>query len=141
MANTPLSPSSALGAYNATLPTYTDGNPTEVQTDNRGRLLVTSSGAAPVGGGITYTDKTITSLSGSSQTLIAANSSRKSLMFKNGASPVAVNILGGTAAIGGAGCMTFQAYEGFALTGADCPLGAITVIGTAANYIGAFEGT
>jgi len=103
--------------------------------------VVTGSGAAPVGGGVTYTDKTITSMSGSSQTLIAANAARKSILFKNGATAVAVNILGGTAAIGGAGCMTFQAYEGFSLTGADCPLGAITVIGTAANYIGAFEGT
>ena len=129
------------GQYQATPKTFGDGQTILAQTDAQGNLKTTPSGTAPVGGGITYTDKTITSLSGSSQTLIAANTARKSLMFKNGANPVAVNILGGTAAIGGAGCMTFQAYEGFALTGADCPLGAITVIGTAANYIGAFEGT
>lgn len=129
------------GQYQTDVTTVRDGDSALVRITADRELIVVNGGSAPVGGGITYTDKTITSLSGSSQTLIAANSSRKSLMFKNGASPVAVNILGGTAAIGGAGCMTFQAYEGFSLTGADCPLGAITVIGTAANYIGAFEGT
>ena len=129
------------GQYQASPKTFGDGDTILVQVDAKGNLKTSASGDAPVGGGITYTDKTIASLSGSSQTLIAANSARKSLLFKNGATAVAVNILGGTAAIGGAGCMTFQAYEGFALTGADCPLGAITVIGTAANYIGAFEGT
>ena len=129
------------GQYQASPKTFGDGQTVLVQVDAKGNLLVTGSGAAPVGGGVTYTDKTITSLSGSSQTLIAANAARKSILFKNGATAVAVNILGGTAAIGGAGCMTFQAYEGFSLTGSDCPLGAITVIGSAANYIGAFEGT
>lgn len=45
MANTPLSPSSALGVYNETLPTYLDGNPTEMQTDERGRLIVVGGGS------------------------------------------------------------------------------------------------
>ena len=129
------------GQYQATPKTFGDGDTILAQVDAQGNLKTTPSGVTPVGGGVTYTDKTITSLSGSSQTLIAANAARKSLLFKNGATAVAVNILGGTAAIGGAGCMTFQAYESFSLTGADCPVGAITVIGTAANYIGAFEGT
>lgn len=111
-----------------------------LQVDSQGNLKVTGS-VIPVGGGVTYTDKTITNLTGSSQTLIAANPARKSLMFKNGATVVAVNILGGSAVIGGAGCMTFQPYEGYVMEGPSCPLGTITVIGTAANYIGAFEGT
>lgn len=99
---------------------------------------VTTSGP---GGGLTYTDKTITSLSGSSQTLMAANSGRRSLLIKNGDTNVAVNILGGTAAIGGAGCLTLQPYEALFLSGVDCPLGAITIIGTAAKYCSAFETT
>lgn len=95
---------------------------------------------ASIGGGIAYTDKTITSATGSSQTLAAANASRKSLLIKNGASPTGVNILGGTAAIGGAGTLTLQAFEMLFLSGADCPVGAITVISTASAYISAFEG-
>lgn len=101
-------------------------------------LPVTSSG---IGGGITYTDKTITSATGASQTLAAANASRKSILIKNGAANAGVNITGGTAAIGGAGTITLAAYEFFALTGADCPVGEITVITTAGNYVSAFEGT
>ncbi len=93
-----------------------------------------------VGGGITYTDKTITSATGSSQTLAAANASRRCLIIKNGASPTGVNLLGGTAAIGGAGTITLQAYESLYLSGAECPTGAITVISTAAAYISAYEG-
>lgn len=100
-------------------------------------LPVTSSG---IGGGITYTDKTITSASGSSQTLAAANASRKSLLIKAGASATGVNINGGTAAIGGAATLTLQPYESLFLSGEDCPVGAITVISTAAAYISAFEG-
>ena len=93
------------------------------------------------GGGITYADDTITSLSGVSQALVVANPLRKSLLFKNGAATVAINILGGTAAIGGVGCMTLQPYEGLALTGADCPVGGVNVIGSVAHYFNAFEGT
>jgi len=86
-------------------------------------------------------DRTITSLTGSSQTLIpAATRPRKRLIIKNGAAPAGINLLGSTAVLGGAGTMTLQAYEGITLTGADCPQGAITAIGTAANYITAFEG-
>lgn len=93
-----------------------------------------------IGGGITYTDKTITSATGASQTLAAANTSRKSLLIKNGASPTGVNLLGTTAAIGGAATLTLQPYEALFLSGSDCPTGAITVISTAAAYISAYEG-
>lgn len=100
-------------------------------------LPVTSSG---IGGGITYSDKTITSATGSSQTLAAANASRKSILIKNGASQTGVNLNGGTAAIGGSATLTLQPFEMLFLSGADCPVGAITVISTAASYISAFEG-
>lgn len=93
-----------------------------------------------IGGGITYTDKTITSATGASQTLAAANSSRKSLLIKNGGSPTGVSLTGATAAIGGAATLTLQPFESLFLSGADCPVGNITVISTATAYISAFEG-
>ncbi len=93
-----------------------------------------------VGGGITYTDKTITSATGSSQTLAEANASRKSILIKNGASPTGVNLNGGTAAIGGAATLTLQPFELLFLSGEDCPVGAITVISTASAYVSALEG-
>lgn len=102
--------------------------------------LPVQQGTPPVGGGITYTDKTITSASGASQTLAAANAARKSILIKNGASNTGVNINGGTAAIGGAATLTLLPYESLFLSGADCPVGAITVISTAAAYISALEG-
>ena len=86
-------------------------------------------------------DRSITSLSGSSQALVPARASlRKRLIFKNGAAIAAINIIGGTAAIGGAGCITLQPYEGLALTGRDCPLAAVNVIGTAGQYFNCLEG-
>lgn len=117
-------------------------------TANRGAIpvaddnpLPVQQGTPPIGGGITYTDKTITSASGSSQTLAAANTSRKSLLIKNGGSATGVNLNGGTAAIGGAATITLQPYEPLFLSGADCPTNLITVISTATAYISAFEGT
>lgn len=116
-------------------------------TSNRGAVPVADDNPLPVtlsavaGGGVTYADKTITSASGSSQTLAASNTSRRSLVIKNGASQTGVNILGTTASIGGAATITLQPFEGFTLTGSDCPTGAITVISTATAYISAFEGT
>ncbi len=111
---------------------------TQVADDNP---LPVVQAAPPVGGGVTYTDRTKTSLSGSSETLVAANAARRSLLIKNGASAVAIGLTGATAAIGGAGSLTLQPYEGLHLSGADCPVGAITVIGTASAYCNAYEGT
>lgn len=85
-------------------------------------------------------DRTITSLSGSSQTLMAANPIRKRIIIKNGAFNAGVNLLGSTAAIGGAGTITLLPYEALILTGDDCPKTAITVIGTATAYLSALEG-
>lgn len=98
------------------------------------------------GGSITRTlgnvDRSITSLSGSSQTLLnaASRASRKRIIMKNGGTAAGVNLNGGTAAIGGAGTITLAAGEGLSLSGRDCPQGAITVIGTAAAYFSCFEG-
>lgn len=130
---------SIVGLYEATPTSTSDGKERRVGITATGAVRTVSDGAI-VGGGITYTDKTITSASGSSQTLAASNASRKSIIIKNGASVTGVNINGGTAVIGGAATLVLQPYEGLSLSGADCPVGAITVISTAAAYISAFEG-
>lgn len=93
-----------------------------------------------VGGLITYTDKTITSASGSSQTLAASNALRKSILIKNGASQTGVSLTGATAVIGGAATITMQPFDWLFLSGADCPTGAITIITTATAYVSAYEG-
>lgn len=105
-----------------------------------GTPVAVQQGTPPVGGGITYTDKTITSATGSSQTLAASNAARKSILIKNGGSATGVNINGGTAVIGGAATITLQPFESLFLSGADCPVGAITVISTATAYVSAYEG-
>jgi hypothetical protein len=45
-----ISPSTMVGQYNATLPTYTDGQPSYAQTDSRGRMLavISNPATAPV---------------------------------------------------------------------------------------------
>lgn len=125
------------GIYNATAPTLADNQAYPLRVDSRGRILMTST---VVGGEITYTDKTITSATGSSQTIMASNSSRKSLIIQAVNTQVGVNINGGTAAIGGAGTLVLMPGKDLILTGADCPVGAITVIATASTYIPAYEG-
>jgi hypothetical protein len=67
-----------------------------------------SVAAAPLNAiGITPTDRTITSATGASQTLMAANAARHSLTVENtGNANCGVNPTGGTAAIGGAGTLT-----------------------------------
>lgn len=88
-------------------------------------------------------DRSITSLTGSSQSLLGSGIDqrlRKRIIFKNGPAIAAINLNGGTAAVGGADCITLQPYEGLALDGKDCPMTAVTVIGTAAQYFGCYEG-
>lgn len=143
MTNTPLSPSSALGAYNVTLPTYTDGNPTEVQTDSRGRLLVTPSGAAPSGGGITWGAPTAVAVTAgpASTTLVAANANRKALSIWNPTTnaQMSVDIAGGTAVLAtGRPILPGGTLD---LSGAECPVGAITFIGTAGQSLVYQQGT
>lgn len=67
-----------------------------------------SIAAAPlIAIGITPTDRTVTSATGASQTVMAANASRHSVTIVNtGSANCGVNPTGGTAAIGGAGTLT-----------------------------------
>lgn len=84
--------------------------------------------------GITPTDKTITSASGSSQTMTNALSTRKALVIQNtGNANCGVNPTGGTAAIGGAGTLTLVPQGSYAPR---IPtLSAVTIICTAGQPI------
>ncbi len=88
--------------------------------------------------GITPTDRTIASTSGASQTLMAANATRRQVLIQNtGNANCGVNPTGGTAVIGGAGTLTLVpngSYQPIIPT-----LAAITVICTAAQPIYAEE--
>lgn len=130
------------GKYKATPVAMADGQTPEVQTDAYGRLLIVS-GAIMTGGGITYTDKTIATLAGSSETLAAANTSRKVLIIQNtGNANIGVRIFNaGTAAIGGAATITLASGSSpLVLSGAECPTSAVTVIGTAGQPVFCVEG-
>lgn len=84
--------------------------------------------------GITPTDRTIASASGSSQQIMAANASRRSLSIQNtGNANCGVNPTGGTAAIGGAGTITLAPLGSY--TPRVPTLSAVTVICTAAQPV------
>lgn len=88
--------------------------------------------------GITPTDRTITSATGSSQTVMASNASRKGLTVQNtGSANCGVNPTGGTAAIGGAGTITL--LPGGSYTPRIPPMSAVTAICTATQPLYANE--
>src|SRR5882724_9384767 len=70
-------------AYNSVAPTCTSGVFCWLQVDVNGQLKVTGSFASSNPVGITPTDRTITSASGASQQIMAANASRHSLTIVN----------------------------------------------------------
>lgn len=95
--------------------------------------IVANSGAAALVG-ITPTDRTVTSATGSSQTMMAANAARHQLTIVNtGNANCGVNPTGGTAAIGGAGTITLSPLGAY--TPRIPTLSAVTVICTAAQPI------
>jgi hypothetical protein len=88
--------------------------------------------------GITPTDRTIASTSGSSQTLMAANAARHSLTIMNpGNANCGISPTGGTAVIGGAGTLTLAPLGAY--TPRIPTLSAVTVICTAGQPIYADE--
>lgn len=88
--------------------------------------------------GITPTDRTITSATGASQTVMAANASRHSLTIVNsGSSNCGIDPTGGTAVIGGAGTLTLT--PGGAYTPRVPTLSAVTAICTAGQPLYADE--
>jgi hypothetical protein len=117
-------------------------NPTGSQATNNQYLPCSSTTPLQIGGsitttapvGITPTDHTITSASGSSQQIMAANASRHSMTIENtGNANCGVNPTGGTAAIGGAGTITLAPLGAY--TPRVPTLSAVTVICTAGQPI------
>lgn len=101
-------------------------------------VQTTSSSAGNVPIGITPTDRTVTSATGSSQTVMNANSSRKQLTIVNtGNANCGINPTGGTAVIGGAGTLTLAPLGAY--TPRVPSLAAITAICTAAQPLYADE--
>lgn len=97
-------------------------------------VTVTGTTTSAAGLGITPTDRTIASATGSSQQMMAANASRHSLTIVNtGSANCGVNPTGGTAVIAGAGTITLVP------TGSYTPrvptLSAVTVICTSGQPI------
>lgn len=94
-----------------------------------------SIAAAPLNAiGITPTDRTVTSATGASQTMMAANAARHSLTIVNtGNANCGVNPTGGTAVIGGAGTLTLSALGAY--TPRISTLSAVTVICTSGQPI------
>ena len=89
---------------------------------------------------VLLTDRTITSLTGSSQSLMAQNMTRYVVIIENsGADNIGVNLAGGVAAIGGAGTLTL-APGGSIVLDTTAVGNAINVIGTAAQPVCAYEG-
>lgn len=76
-------------------------------------------------------DKSIASLSGSSQPLLPANPDRRYLLIQNtGSANVGVNLAGGTAALGGLGTITLAPNGSYEPDSNFIPTNAVTVIGT-----------
>ena len=130
------------GQYNsAGPPTATANTMLPVQVSAQGYVL--TQGVAPVGGGITWGAPTAVAVTAgpASTTLIAANAARKAIMIWNpvGNAQMGVDISGGTAAL--ATGQPLLSGDVLVLTGAECPVGAITFIGTAAQSLVYQQGT
>jgi hypothetical protein len=88
-----------------------------------------------------YTDRSIASLSGSSEQLMPANANSRFILISNAnaVNPIAVNLTGAAAALNTAGSMTLLAGEFLRIDNFP-PNSIITVIGTAADIVTAYEG-
>lgn len=86
-------------------------------------------------------DCSISSLSGSSQQVVAANPQRQYLMlFNSGANTVYVNLAGGTAASSGASSIPLGVGASVVVNGANVSRSAVTVTGTSTQPITCYEG-
>lgn len=123
-------------------PTYTANTEIPVQVDAQGYLLVRDAGP-PVGGGITWGAPTAVAVTAgpTSTTLVAAVAGRRAIQIWNpvGNAQMSVDIAGGTAVL--ATGRPLLAGAGFVLTGEECPVGAITFIGTAGQSLVYQQGT
>lgn len=96
----------------------------------------------PVGGGITWGAPTAVAMTGSSKTFVAANASRKALIYWNpSANAGAAYDLSGAAVTLAGGIPLAAGATPSVLTGSECPVGIITAIGTSTQNLYYVEGT
>ena len=123
-------------------PTETTNALIPLVCDAEGYLLTKDAGP-PVGGGVTWGAPTAVAVTAgpASTTLVAAVAGRRAIQIWNpiGNAQMSVDIAGGTAVL--ATGRPLLAGAGFALTGEDCPVGAITFIGTAGQSLVYQQGT
>jgi hypothetical protein len=113
---------------------FNNGSSQAVPVTSGNPLPVTGSVSTSAAVGLTPTDRTITSASGASQQIAAANAARHSLTIVNtGNANCGVNPTGGTAAIGGAGTLTLAPLGAY--TPRIPTVSAVTVICTAGQPI------
>ncbi len=102
-----------------------------------------NTGVAPVGGGITWGAPTAVAVTAgpTSTVLVISTATRKAIQIWNpiGNAQMSVDIAGGTAVL--ATGRPLLAGSSITLTGAECPVGAITFIGTAAQSLVYQQGT
>jgi hypothetical protein len=117
---------------------YTDGAGGQALTDAQLRASpVEVTPTQPIGAA--YTNRSIANLSGASEQLMPANANRRVLIVSNeGATAVAVNIVGGAAALNTAGSITIAAGGNIVLDTYP-PTGVINIIGTLNADVTAFE--
>lgn len=86
-------------------------------------------------------DCSISSLSGSSQQIVAANPNRQYLMlFNSGANTAYVNLTGGTAASSGASSVALGVGASVVISGQQIATNKVTITGTAAQPFTCYEG-
>lgn len=104
-------------------------------------LLIGAAGEEIGAGPVTLTDHSVTSATGASQALLAANASRRSLSIVNppdSATDWVINPLGGTAVAGTMPCFTL--HPGDEWNPVPAPANAITGLGVAASELIVLEG-
>lgn len=135
---------SPIAKATAAAPTISEADVAGLSIDLNGHLRVitdSSGGTQPISRTATYTNSSITSATGSSQQLLAANTARKALAIINDTTSTTnwvIDPTGGTAASG--------TPPGFTLAPGDTwtpdvvPLNKITGIGTASSKLIVLEG-
>lgn len=115
---------------------------TLVQVANTSSNPIPISSVTPIGGGIIWGAPQNVTLTGSSQNLVTANASRKAIQIINriGNSQVSYDLSGGVVTLVG-GIQMNAGFQRDWYTGSDCPVGVITIIGTAAQIVTYVEGT
>lgn len=109
------------------------GDNIALNATNKGELNVAVNGG-------TYTDRSIASLAGSSETLMAANAARRALVVYNiGATAIALNLTGGAASLTVGGSIVLAAGGSLVLDHYP-PTALIKVIGTVSAAVTAYEG-